>query len=185
MTQNISSTSKRRNPHFLPEQVLFHPHLTQLKVRAQHPRGSNIPALENIASRTPQVPLHQPLRRVPTPTSQRDLMPPPRERALVYPYHTDSRISCTAFSPMIKRVRCTFYNKWDPPRVARLLSPTSPLFSSTKEAAPINVDVLEPLAAAFAVRTRQVAEFTTAAGYEAHAAAIAAGATEEEAAHAA
>ena len=64
--------------------------------------------------------------------------------------------------------------------------PYQPHFSSTMEAAilavQINVDVLAAAAAAAAARTQQVTEFTTAAGFEAHAATIAASATEEEAA---
>ena len=67
--------------------------------------------------------------------------------------------------------------------------PYQPPFSSTREAAiltaQINVDVLAAAAVAVAVRTQQVAEFTTVAGLEAHAAAIAAHTTEKEAAHAA
>ena len=58
-------------------------------------------------------------------------------------------------------------------------------FSSTREAAimtaQIPTNVLAAAAAAAAVRTQQVAEFATDAGFEAHAAAIPAGATEEEA----
>ena len=61
-----------------------------------------------------------------------------------------------------------------------------PCYPPTREAAilaaQINVDLL---VAAAAVRTQQVAKFTTVAGSEAHAEAIAAGATEEEAALAA
>ena len=60
-------------------------------------------------------------------------------------------------------------------------------FSSTREAAIMTAQiptvVLAAAAPAAAVRTQQVAEFTTAAGFEAHAAAIAASTTEEEAAH--
>ena len=67
--------------------------------------------------------------------------------------------------------------------------PCQPPFSSTRETAiltaQINVEVLVAAAAATAVRTQQVAEFTTDAGFEAHAAAITTGATEEEAVQAA
>jgi len=62
-------------------------------------------------------------------------------------------------------------------------------FFTTSEAAiltaHIPVDVLAAAAAAAAIRNQQVAEFTPAAGIEAHASAIAASATEEEAAQAA
>jgi hypothetical protein len=52
-------------------------------------------------------------------------------------------------------------------------------------AAQINVDVLAAAAATAAVRAQQVANFATVAGFEAHAAVVAVGATEEEAARAA
>ena len=52
-------------------------------------------------------------------------------------------------------------------------------------AARINVDVLAVATAAAAVRTQQVSNFATATGSKAHAAAEAAGTTEEEAARAA
>jgi len=55
-------------------------------------------------------------------------MPSPRDRAIVYACRRDSRTSSTACSLMIRRVRCTFYNRWDPSRAAWLLFPTSPLF---------------------------------------------------------
>ena len=67
--------------------------------------------------------------------------------------------------------------------------PYEPPFSSTSVAAILTVqiptNVLATAAAAAAIRTQQVAEFTTVAGSEAHAATIAVGATEEEAAQAA
>jgi hypothetical protein len=66
--------------------------------------------------------------------------------------------------------------------------PYQPPFFTTREAAiltaQIPTDVLAAAAAGADVRTQQVAEFTTVVGSETHAAAIAAGATEEEAAHA-
>ena len=62
-------------------------------------------------------------------------------------------------------------------------------FHSTTEAAALTAQIpteaLATAGAASAVRNQQVAEFTTAAGTEAHAAAIATCATEEEAAQAA
>ena len=64
--------------------------------------------------------------------------------------------------------------------------PHQPPFSSATEAAiltaQISTGVFKATAAAAAVRTQQVAEFTTGAGFEAHAAAITTSTTEEEAA---
>jgi hypothetical protein len=66
--------------------------------------------------------------------------------------------------------------------------PYQPSFSSSREAAiltaQIPTEVLAAAASATVVRNQQVAEFTTAAGCEAHAAAILIGATEGEAAQA-
>jgi hypothetical protein len=66
------------------------------------------------------------------------------------------------------------------------LNPYQPPFSSIEEAtiltAQVSIEVLVVAAAAAAIRTRRVAEFTTAAGPKAHASAIAAIATEQEAA---
>ncbi len=64
--------------------------------------------------------------------------------------------------------------------------PDQPFFTPSREAAllaaQINVDVRAAAVAAATVRAQQVADFATAAGFEAHAEAIASGATEEEAA---
>ncbi len=72
------------------------------------------------------------------------------------------------------------------PATGSLASIPHPIpFSFTKEAAiltaKIPTNVLAAAAAAATVRTHKMAEFTTAAGSEAHAAAIKVGATEEEA----
>ena len=90
---------------------------------------------------------------------------------------------------LIRRVRFTSYNRWDPPRaipsptsfpfVLPRRRPLSPPKSQQKFSWPAQ------LAAATVVRNQRVAEFTTVVGIEAHAAAIASGATEEEAAQAA